>query len=446
VETHQPNPIQSQAAAAPRQTLAEWLAWLEQRNPNHIELGLDRVATLWQTLKQTHYWELPMIVTVAGTNGKGSSVALLEAILMAEGYRVGAYTSPHLERFNERIRMQRIDIDDELLIAAMVMLHGEPGAQHLTYFEWATVCALIAFARAKLDVWVLEVGLGGRLDAVNILDADLALITNIGLDHQALLGANRSAIAQEKAGILRKNQAAVYADPNPEPVVEAIAHERHCPLWIRGKDFSLTRQSQDWCLNLASSQSCWSNPNLKGLMQIDNAAGVVALLQHPKNKCPVSRQAIEQGLQSAQIVGRYECFTHQSRLIILDVAHNQESVEALLENLQLNNELKGDSQRFAVFGALNDKPIGTMLSAARPAFNGWFLGYLPSERSATVAFLLAHLPEHACLGLRHETKIVSAYNQALAYSKAGDQIVVFGSFFTVSAIRHHLKQVGAHLV
>lgn len=446
METDQLTPMPSQTPLAPRQTLAEWLVWLEQRNPNHIELGLDRVGAVWQALKQTHGWVLPTVVTVAGTNGKGSSVAMLEAIYIAEGLRVGAYTSPHLERFNERIRIQGIDIDDKSLISAMVLLHAEPGAQSLTYFEWATVCGLIIFAIAKLDVWLLEVGLGGRLDAVNILDADLALITNIGLDHQALLGADRAAIAKEKAGILRANQAAIYADPNPEPAVWAAATALNCPLWIRGKEFSLTQQKQGWCLNLESSQSCWPNPNLKGLMQIDNAAGVVALLQHPKNNRPVSRHAIEQGLQSAKIIGRYECFTHQSRLIILDVAHNQESVEALLENINLNNSLNDNHQRFAVFGALNDKPIQTMLSAAHPFFNGWFVGYLPSERSATVASIWAHLPEQACLGLRHETKIVSAYNRALAHSKAGDQIVVFGSFYTVSAIRHHLKQVGAHLV
>jgi dihydrofolate synthase/folylpolyglutamate synthase len=446
VETNQLIPAQSQALQVSRQTLDEWLAWLEHRNPNHIELGLDRVRGVWQAVRQSHGLVLPTIVTVAGTNGKGSSVAMLEAILMAEGYRVGAYTSPHLERFNERIRIQGLDIEDEPLVRAMILLDAEPSARSLTYFEWATLCAFIVFAHAKLDVWVLEVGLGGRLDAVNILDANLALITNIGLDHQALLGADRASIAREKAGILRTNQAAVYADPNPEPTIEAIASALNCPVWIRGKDFSLTQQVPNWCLDLASSQSCWPHPTLKGSMQIDNAAGVVALLQHPKNTRPVSRQAIEQGLQSAKVIGRYERFVHQGRLIILDVAHNLESVEALLENIKLNNALNDSSQRFAVFGALNDKPISRMLSAAQPAFNGWFVGYLPSERSANVASILAHLPEQDCLGLRHETKIVSAYNQALAHSKAGDQIVVFGSFFTVSAIRHHLKQVGAHLV
>ncbi|HQT44269.1 MAG TPA: Mur ligase family protein, partial [Halothiobacillus sp.] len=183
------NPLQPLSEVSiPKHSLADWLNWLEQRNPNHIELGLNRVAALWQTLQHTDDIKLPTIVTVAGTNGKGSSVAMLEAILIAQGYRVGAYTSPHLEVFNERIRIQGFDIDDRSLVNAMARLDAQSGAETLTYFEWATLSGLLAFAAAKLDVWILEVGLGGRLDAVNILDADLALITNIGLDHQAILG------------------------------------------------------------------------------------------------------------------------------------------------------------------------------------------------------------------------------------------------------------------
>ncbi|MHB1229475.1 MAG: bifunctional folylpolyglutamate synthase/dihydrofolate synthase [Halothiobacillus sp.] len=441
------NPLQPLSEVSiPKHSLADWLNWLEQRNPNHIELGLNRVAALWQTLQHTDDIKLPTIVTVAGTNGKGSSVAMLEAILIAQGYRVGAYTSPHLEVFNERIRIQGFDIDDRSLVNAMARLDAQSGAETLTYFEWATLSGLLAFAAAKLDVWILEVGLGGRLDAVNILDADLALITNIGLDHQAILGHDRSSIAREKAGILRKNQVAVYADPIPERTIAEIARLLDCPIWVRGQDFTVEQQSHGWCLIQAAQQNCWPMPFLTGQMQIDNAAGVVALLQHPANTLPVSSRAIELGLKSAKVIGRFERWVHADRQIIFDVAHNLESVRALLENLIENSELEDKYQRFAVFGALNDKPISAMLAFAQPYFNEWFIGHLASARTASVASIVALLPEEASSRSPHETDIVSAYNHALAHSKAGDQIVVFGSFFTVSAIRHHLSQVGAHLV
>jgi dihydrofolate synthase / folylpolyglutamate synthase len=386
-----------------------------------------------------HQLTVPRVVTVAGTNGKGSSVAMLEAIFMAEGYRVGAYTSPHIERFNERIRLMGADMADHELVASMFKLASTTGSEELTYYEWATLAAFLAFGSVALDVWILEVGLGGRLDAVNILDADLALITNIGLDHQAYLGNTRSEIGYEKAGILRAGQAAVYADTDPVKAISAFAASIGCPLLIREKDFRIDIDETEWRLEQNGLVTHWPLPGMFGRAQINNAAGVVALLQHPGSPLTVQPSSIEKGIESAKNQGRFEIWAHQGRQVILDVAHNLESVSVLLDNL---HAIAAPKQRLAVFGALDDKPIEAMIEICRPEFDDWYLGRLDSVRSASVlrmssAFDLPRISERS---------ITSAYNAAFARSAIGDQIVAFGSFYTVSAIRHVLSQSGAHLV
>lgn len=428
------NPVPAQKAP-----LAEWLLWLEARNPARIDLGLDRVAEVWRKLKQEGRLIVPRVITVAGTNGKGSSVAMLEAIFLSEGYRVGAYTSPHIERFNERIRLMGADVADHELVDAMCHLASTGGSDVLTYYEWATLAAFLAFCSANLDVWILEVGLGGRLDAVNILDADLALITNIGLDHQAYLGDTRSQIGYEKAGVLRKGQAAVYADTDQIESVIEHAKAIGCPLLVRGRDFMVEADATGWRLEQGDQSSCWPLPGMFGRTQVDNAAGVVALLQHPKNTLSIRASSIEKGVKSAKNPGRFEIWFHEGRQVILDVAHNLESVRVLLDNL---HALTTPARRFAVFGALDDKPIEAMASLCRPEFDDWYLGRLDSVRSASVARLSSAL-DHPQIS---ETSITSAYNAAFAHSAVGDQIIAFGSFYTVSAIRHVLSQSGAHLV
>ena len=426
-------------APAEQAPLAEWLSWLEARNPARIDLGLDRVAEVWRKLKQEGKLVVPKVVTVAGTNGKGSSVAMLEAIFLAEGYRVGAYTSPHIERFNERIRLMGADIADHELVVAMYHLASTGGSDELTYYEWATLAAFLAFCSANLDVWILEVGLGGRLDAVNILDADLALITNIGLDHQTYLGDTRFQIGYEKAGVLRKGQAAVYADTDPTASVIDHANAIGCPLLVRGRDFMVEAKATGWRLEQGDQSSYWPLPGMFGRTQVDNAAGVVALLQHPKSPLGIRVSSIEVGVRSAKNPGRFEIWLHEGRQVILDVAHNLESVRVLLDNL---HALATPSRRLAVFGALDDKPIEAMASLCRPEFDDWYLGQLDSVRSASVARLSSALDRPQI----SETSITSAYNAAFAHSAVGDQIIAFGSFYTVSAIRHVLSQSGAHLV
>lgn len=427
--------------------LDSWLVWLETRNPHRIELGLGRVHAVWDGLKGQGY-EAPKVVTVAGTNGKGSSVALLEAILLAEGYRVGAYTSPHLIDFTERVRIGGVDIHPDGLVAAFTVLHAQPGSETLTYFEWATLAAFIAFSIAVLDVWILEVGLGGRLDAVNILDADLALITGIGLDHQAILGPDRPSIAREKAGILRSGQPAVYTDLSPEPMIPEVAEAVGADLWVSDRDFSLLPGSEGWVLKLPMQPDgqVWPNPALKGRHQIHNAAGVVALMRHPRNPLSVSDASIRLGLETAVNIGRFERWSYQGRLIILDVAHNQESVRALIDNLMTIQDKNDTVRRVAIFSALEDKPIEAMVSIAGSYFDTWYFAPLTGMRAASARRLRDALATVGGAGVVNEMGIVPAYNQALADSAPGVQIVIFGSFLTVSAIRPELIRAGAHLV
>lgn len=428
-----------------RNDLDSWLSWLEARNPNRIELGLDRVRRIWVGL-ESRGLRVPRVVTVAGTNGKGSSVALLESILLAEGYRVGAYTSPHLVSFTERMRVQGRDIASQDLVAAFECLFTQPDSETLTYFEWATLAAFIAFARADLCVWVLEVGMGGRLDAVNILDADLALITAIGLDHQAVLGSDRVSIAREKAGILRSGRPAVYMDVDPEPSVAEIGRSIGAELWVSGQQFSMAEGAASWSLQLGQGECVWPRPHLLGAHQIRNAAGVVALLRHPGNPLSVSDESICLGLARATVIGRFERWTFDRRMIILDVAHNEESLVALLNNINKNSGLNFSGRRFAVFSAFADKPVEAMISRAGSFFDAWYVAELESERTASVARLQRALSTVGPVGVINEKGIVRAYNHALADSTIGDQIVIFGSFLAVSAIRPELTRAGAHLV
>ncbi|WP_322628072.1 folylpolyglutamate synthase/dihydrofolate synthase family protein [Halothiobacillus sp.] len=428
-----------------RNDLNCWLSWLENRDPHRIELGLERVRCIWRSLVSQGY-QVPFVITVAGTNGKGSSVALLESILRAETYRVGAYTSPHVVSFTERFRIDGLDIRPEPLVAAFEVLFNQPGSETLTYFEWATLAAFIAFSAAELDVWILEVGLGGRLDAVNVLDANLALITAIGLDHQAILGNDRVSIAREKAGILRAGQPAVYMDAQPEQTIADTGRSVGADLWVSGHEFSIQTQPESWSLSVKSAVSHWPTPRLLGAHQVRNAAGVVALLRHPGNPLHISNESIRQGLLTASVIGRFERWALDGRLVTLDVAHNEDSLTALLENISKNSMLCDGCKRYAVFSALADKPIEAMVALGMPLFDAWFLAELDGARAASGERLRTAVVSMGGEGVFNEKGIVHAYNQALARSAAGDQIVIFGSFLTVSRIRPELSRTGARLV
>lgn len=415
---------------------SQWLTWLEHRNPGRIELGLQRVERVWRLLQSCHHIVPPVVITVAGTNGKGSSCALLDAILQAAGYRVGRYTSPHLSAFNERILIQGQPADEQVLADGMAALYAIDESEHLTYFEWATLLAFFVFARNGCGVWLLEVGMGGRLDAVNILSADLALITNIGLDHQAFLGPTRESIGVEKAGILRENQIAVYADPDPVTSVIAAADRIGCRLLLRSRDFWLQITPVGWQLHGLGENQTWSRPALFGLQQIDNAAGVLALLQSGQTVVPVSTESIENGLRSVGLPGRFERKICAQRQLIFDVAHNKESTDALLANLRdWKMQQKFSGQCRAIFSALADKPIQTMLQQCVGQFDAWYLAPLEDPRAASLAQLQQAAAVLRESDIHYEPNIVSAYNRAFIESNAGDWLVVFGSFHTVGALR-----------
>jgi len=424
-------------------TLKDWLTWQETLHPVEIDLGLERVSTVLARLKlaQPDF----TLVTVAGTNGKGSSVAMLEAILLAAGYRIGSYTSPHLLRYNERIKLAGKPVDDAMLCASFERIDQARKDVRLTYFEFGTLAAIDILHCAGVDVAILEVGLGGRLDAVNVLDADVALLTAIDVDHVDWLGSDRETIAREKAGILRTGRPAVCADLKPPASLLATAESLGVSLSLLGKDFFVERLAEKPDGQKADRWS-WSNsqhrfeglplPALPGDFQLYNAAGVLAVLSSLKADFPVAAETIAQGLQSVSLPGRFQIIPGVP-LQIFDVAHNAQSAQALANNLQCQ-DCRG--RTFAVLGMLGDKDIDSVVAQLCSVVDHWYLSPLPVPRSAPVARLQAALLAGAAKTSASNASIdifddvTTAYQAALAASTAEDRIVVTGSFYTVAAV------------
>jgi dihydrofolate synthase / folylpolyglutamate synthase len=433
-------------------SLKDWLSWQETLHPTEIELGLGRVAEVLVrlALKQPNF----RLITVAGTNGKGSSVAMLESILLAAGYKVGSYTSPHLLQYNERIKINGQAIDDASLCASFARIDdarmaspaavdgAEISAQvSLSYFEFGTLAAIDILQRADIDIAILEVGLGGRLDAVNVLDADVALITALDVDHPDWLGVDRETIAREKAGIMRTGRVAICADPQPPASLVAVAQALKTPLQLLGADFHLQKHKNNWHWQQSAKENALKIDNLPfpallGAFQLNNAAGVLAVLAALKADFPVSENALHQGLQTVSLPGRYQLLdmpvgtaTH-----ILDVAHNAQSAHVLADNL-LQQGCEG--RTLAVLGMLADKDINAVLEQLVPVVDVWYVAPLPAGRSASAAQLRTTL---LALGVEKHASIESfddvsdAYQAALAISAAPDRIVVTGSFYTVAAV------------
>lgn len=367
------------------------------------------------------------VVTVAGTNGKGSCVALLEAVYLAAGYEVGAFMSPHLIRFNERIRFGGTDLDDETLVRLFAAIDAARGELTLSYFEASAVAAMLHFADAGADVGVFEVGMGGRLDAVNAIDADAALIVSIDLDHMEWLGPNRDAIGREKAGIVRAGRPVVIADRNPpDGLMDEIGQRAGRPLVI-GVDFDV-ESSEEGVRFLRDGHSArtFPHPSFGGRIQLDNAAAVVAVVDAIRPVLPVDDEAIAAGLRSARLRGRFERVQVGDSEWIFDVAHNPASAALFREALA---GLAPVARTVAVFGAMKDKDLGAVLEPFASRIDGWFVGGIDSDRGADPAVLAKLLGQ---LGARDVAvfSTVAEAAQAALHARS-DRVLAFGSFYTV---------------
>jgi dihydrofolate synthase/folylpolyglutamate synthase len=413
-------------------TLGEWLNWQSSLNPREIELGLERVGTVWQALGAPDF-RVP-VITVAGTNGKGSSVAFAEAILQEAGYRTGCYTSPHLQRYNERVRVDRLAVDDDALCNAFQRIDDARGAISLTYFEFGTLAALLVFADAAIDAVVLEVGLGGRLDAVNLIDSDVALITQIGLDHQDWLGADMEAIGGEKARVMRPGYPAVYSGTAMPSSIAEYAAAIGARLLVAGRDYRIDRRPEAWDLvSNGQARRSLPFPVMRGAMQIDNAAGVLMALDCLRDRLPLDQRSIRGGLLAAKLPGRFDV-RPGTPTWVLDVAHNVQAAQRL--NDQLGDYFcKGE--RIAVCGMLADKDVEGVAEALSRRFDRWYLVDLSYQSRGLAASTLAARLE-GVVGAERLYLIPGGIRDLLdriaEQSTEDDLIVAFGSFLTVGAI------------
>jgi dihydrofolate synthase/folylpolyglutamate synthase len=413
------------------QTLNDWLAHCEQLHPKNIDLGLDRVQAVAQRMGLR--FDCP-VITVAGTNGKGSTCAMLEAILLQSGYRTGVYTSPHLVHFEERCRVGGEIADAADFVAHFAAVESARGDISLTYFEFSTLAILSLMAQAKLDVAILEVGLGGRLDAVNTIDTDCSIITSIDLDHMEFLGTTREAIGFEKAGIMRAGKPVVVSDPMPPQSVLDHAQAIGADLWRFGEDFNFSGDKQQWgWAGRGRRYAGLGYPGLRGANQLMNASGVLAALTALRDVLPITAQAVRTGLSMVELPGRFQIVPGQPTLV-LDVAHNPHAVAALAANL--------DAMGFyptthAVFGAMADKDLLPMLARIGPLVDRWYFTDMPTARAATAAHLqsqwLAQNTRKDAASTVH-TDPMQALQAAIAAADPADRIVVFGSFYTVGGV------------
>ena len=412
--------------------LAGWLAYIEQQHPQTIALGLERVARVRDAMG---FVPAVPVIAVAGTNGKGSTCAMLEAILSAAGYRVGLYTSPHLLRYNERVRIGQREADDAALVSAFARVEAarteKAGNTRLTYFEFGTLAAVALFLRSAVDVLVLEVGMGGRLDAVNAFDADCAIVTSIGLDHMDYLGATREAIGREKAGIFRDGKPAVLADPVPPASVLAHAQAIGARLLRVGQEFGFEAEPGQWSFwGPTGRKSSLPYPALYGKIQLLNASAVLAALDVLQQRLPVSPQHLRRGLAEVSLPGRFQVLPERPA-VVLDVGHNPQAAAVLADNL---SDLGPCPRTWAVFGMLSDKDIAGVVRLLAGQVNEWLVCTLPPPRGARAAVLAQALRQAGVEAVREFENPAAAYTAARGEAAEDDRIIVFGSFHTVAEV------------
>jgi len=414
-------------------SLAEWLDHCERLHPKDIDMGLARSEAIKQRLGLA--FKVP-VITVAGTNGKGSTCTMLESIGLQAGYKVGLYIKPHFVHFEERCRVNGAMVSAAELLPHFEAVEQARGDMALTYFEFTTMAILRLLSQAELDMVILEVGLGGRLDTVNVIDADCAVITSIALDHMEYLGPDREAIGREKAAIMRPGKPAVFSDPVPPASVAAYAQEIGADLWQIGRDFNYAGDKQQW--GWAGRNKRFNGlayPTLRGANQLLNASGALAALEALRDRLPITAQAVRNGLATLELPGRFQIVPGQPTLV-LDVAHNPHAVGALFENL---DQMGFFPRTHAVLGVMADKDIAAILTRMAPLVDHWYFCDLPIPRAATAQQLKSL---HDSLGLRGPGPVTTACHAnpsealraAVVAADPADRIVAFGSFYTVGGV------------
>ena len=414
-------------------TLTDWLAHCERLHPKEIDMTLARVVEMRDRLGLK--FEAP-VVMVAGTNGKGSTCAMLESIALRAGYRVGLYIKPHLVHFQERCRVGGEAVTAESLVPFFEIIEKARGEVALTYFEFTTLAIMLRLASEPLDLVILEVGLGGRLDAVNCIDADCAVITSIDLDHTEYLGPDRESVGREKAHIMRAGKPVVVSDPMPPASIAAHAQSVGADLRQLGKDFTYSGDRQQWQWSgRARRFSGLAYPALRGVNQLLNASGVLAVFEALYERLPMSAQAVRTGLAMVELPGRFQVVPGQPALV-LDVAHNPHAVAALAQNL---DQMGFFPRTHAVFGAMADKDLNEIFKKMAPLVDSWHFCDLPLPRAAKAEDLRAQFeaggfktPPGLTLHL-HASPLV-ALSAAAAGADPADRILVFGSFYTVGGV------------
>lgn len=448
-------------------SLAHWLTHLETLHPQTIDMGLARISAVADRLQLKENSALKIVV--GGTNGKGSTCAMLEAILLAAGYKVGLYTSPHLLRYNERIRINGHDASDETIVRQFAQIDQARADDSLSYFEFSTLAALCAFQEANLDVMIFEVGLGGRLDAVNIIDADCSIITSVDIDHIEYLGDDREHIAWEKAHIFRPGKPAICADPIPPQKIKSYAEEIGADLWQFGVDFNYSGDAQQWAFaGRDHRRAALAYPGLRGVNQLLNASAALAALEALRMKLIVPASSVREGLLRASVPGRMQILPGQPT-VILDVAHNPHAAGALAQNLQ-QMPMTPNSKTYAVVGMFKDKDVSAVLARLINQVDVWLCADLEGPRALSGNELLelvnktllleqksdnstdavvsaptvrVHQPvvEAAKVQVLAFDDLVQAFVKAQALATDDDRILVFGSFFAVGPVLSHLGRL-----
>ncbi len=425
--------IATQKKGMSHRSLEEWTRLVEKMHPKNIEMGLDRVRIVKERLGI--HFDCPIII-VGGTNGKGSTCAMLQAIWKAAGYRVGLYTSPHIHRFNERMKMNGKMADDETLVRYFEMVDVACAGVVLTFFEFTTLVALKLFSEANLDVVVLEIGLGGRLDAVNLIDADVAVVTNVAIDHIEYLGNTREKIGFEKAGIYRNGRIAFYGDVDPPDSLLAHAQKIGADLKVFGRDYFCRMHDGQWDYMGKENLTGLAYPSLYGDNQVHNATTVLAVIETLQSQLPVNLDTIKRGLAHIELPGRFQILQDEPS-VILDVAHNPHAAAVLAKNLR---KMTSSGMTHAIFGAMADKDIDGIIVQMKDCVDYWYLTDLPLIRAAKADVLMEKLiaagirqeKTDPCIFVYHQAAdaLTSAKNKALK----NDRIVAFGSFWVVTGV------------